>query len=564
MIRNGLARFAGPAPITTPVYEPGFLIGAGAIPQPMPFEFGVCGYTTLPLHEIDVESFASLEEKQAHREALGAALAALASEIGGKRPSDEQKADLAALEAACITADAAIEEQAYILAMVDRYARNGNTEPGADQEPTVRRPGQPSRTSTARRAEAPRRVPENPFDMGAYYSIARSDDDRLALMRDGAKFGVEDMHFYNPRVDEKDQRAHVGELFDNIQEGPDALARHILSFGSEDYLRAFVFKAGEQSLDARAEHALALARPLAMELVTGSAGGFVSPVQLDPTLLPETNGAINELRTIARVERITGKQYEIVTSGGVQVRRGLEGSVMTASEPVLGKPTLGTVQVDGFIPFSFALGLAWQGILPALAAEMADAKDIEEAGSFIYGDGVDEEPGGLLETMPNESRIETTALSDTDLYGATGSHVNKLGPRFLKRASWLGSGGIYNEIRAIASESDGSALWTRLGDGRPDGLLGKRVYEQSTMPATSAGGEGVDDYLAIGDFSNFLIVDRIGMVVEIAQHLFRQQTAGAGFGVPTGQRGFIAHWHNNARILVPNAFRVLTRADLGS
>jgi HK97 family phage major capsid protein len=135
----------------------------------------------------------------------------------------------------------------------------------------------------------------------------------------------------------------------------------------------------------------------------------------------------------------------------------------------------------------------------------------------------------------------------------------------MKRARWLGSNGVYNEIRALASDSDGSALWTRLGDNRPDGLLGKPVHEQSTMPASSEGGtESTDDYLVLGDFAQFLIVDRIGMTVEVAQHLFRQAVAGAGYGVPTGQRGFIAHWHNNARIVVPNAFRVLTRKEVGS
>lgn len=566
---KSLLRFQGSVPAPFAVYRaPGIGLGAFA-----PFELGIGSFSgsALPLHEQDLDAFRTVDELRAHREALEHRMSAIVAEAGGKPFSDEQKAEFAAIEAMIEGkggVDERIAEQTYALETVARIAGNpDNVEPGTHWEPTtaVRRPGQPSRgASTARRADAPRRVPQNVFDLGAYRAMTRSPQEERALMVDGARFAIEDMDFYNPRVDSDASREYVSELFTDIQDGPDALARHILTVGSEDYLRAFVFSLAGQTLDPAAQRAMELAAPLAMELATGSAGGFVVPVQLDPNLIPTTDGAINEVRTIARVERITGEKFQLVTSGGVTVRRGLEGSPMVASEPLLARPELGTVQVDAFVPFSFALGLAWQGILPALAGEVADAKETEEAGSFIYGDGVDEEPGGLLETMPDASRITTSDLSDTDLYGVTGSHANRLGSRWLSRASWLGANGIYNEIRALASDSDGSSLWARLGEGRPDGLLRKPVYEQSSMPPTSAGGEGVNDYLVLGDFKQFLIVDRIGMTVEVAQHLFRQAVAGAGYGVPTGQRGFIAHWHNNARIVVPNAFRVLTRKVVGS
>jgi HK97 family phage major capsid protein len=527
-----------------------------------------------PLHEQSLDAFRTVDELTEHRSALSHRLSAIVAEAGGKPLADEAKAEFAAIKELIEGqngVDERIAEQKFLLDTVARLGADpDNTEAGADPlgaspTTTVRRPGQPIRTSVARRADAPRRVPQNLFDLGAYRAVARSAQDEQALMRDGARFALDDMSFYNPRVDPDAQREYIGGLFATMQGGPDALARHILAVGSEDYLRAFVLKLAEKPLDAAAERAMQIAAPFAMELSTGSAGGFAVPVQLDPTLLPTTDGVINELRTIARVERITGEKFQLVTSGGVTVRRGLEGTPMVASEPVLGRPEIATVQVDVFVPFSFALGLAWQGILPALAGETADAFDVEEASSFIYGDGTDEEPGGLLTTMPDASRIETIALSDTDLYGITGSHANRLGPRFLARARWLGATGIYNEIRAFASDSDGSSLWARLAEGTPPGLLNKPTHEQSTMPFSSEGGtDETDDYLVLGDFSNFLIVDRIGTTVEVAQHLFRQAVAGAGYGVPTGQRGFIAHRHNNARIIVPNAFRVLTRKNIGS
>ncbi len=47
------------------------------------------------------------------------------------------------------------------------------------------------------------------------------------------------------------------------------------------------------------------------------------------------------------------------------------------------------------------------------------------------------------------------------------------------------------------------------------------------------------------------------MNMELVPALFRQAVAGAGFGLPTGQRGYYAWWRNNSVILNSNAFRIL-------
>ena len=58
--------------------------------------------------------------------------------------------------------------------------------------------------------------------------------------------------------------------------------------------------------------------------------------------------------------------------------------------------------------------------------------------------------------------------------------------------------------------------------------------------------------LVQGDYRQFLIVDRIGMGIELVPHLFGGTTR-----YPTGQRGILAIWFNNSQVLVPNAFRLL-------
>ena len=56
----------------------------------------------------------------------------------------------------------------------------------------------------------------------------------------------------------------------------------------------------------------------------------------------------------------------------------------------------------------------------------------------------------------------------------------------------------------------------------------------------------------IGDFSYYLIVDRVGMSLEVIPHLF-----GAANRFPTGQRGLYAFWRNGGKIIDQVAFRFL-------
>jgi HK97 family phage major capsid protein len=58
--------------------------------------------------------------------------------------------------------------------------------------------------------------------------------------------------------------------------------------------------------------------------------------------------------------------------------------------------------------------------------------------------------------------------------------------------------------------------------------------------------------MLFGDFKQFLIVDRIGMTVEMVPTVVNPLN-----GLPTGSRGVYAIWMNNSKILVPDAFRRL-------
>ena len=60
--------------------------------------------------------------------------------------------------------------------------------------------------------------------------------------------------------------------------------------------------------------------------------------------------------------------------------------------------------------------------------------------------------------------------------------------------------------------------------------------------------------LVLGDWSQFLIADRIGTRVELVPHVFGSSHR------PTGQRGFFAWFRTGSDVLVDNAFRMLNVA----
>jgi HK97 family phage major capsid protein len=135
-----------------------------------------------------------------------------------------------------------------------------------------------------------------------------------------------------------------------------------------------------------------------------------------------------------------------------------------------------------------------------------------------------------------------------------------LPPRFRGNEQFVAQRGIYNVVRSIDT-GGGAALWLYLAEGlntqapTPGNtgalLLGRGAWEASAMQATVVNATKI---MVVGDFSYFLIVDRIGMTVELIPFLF-----GAAQGnLPTGQRGLYAYWRNTSKVLSASAFVALT------
>ncbi len=474
----------------------------------------------------------TVEERSARQSEIRARLAELDNEFAGAEMDGESQTEWNSLES---------EYDAHERAIA---ASNARRERLAALDPE-RQGESPARQSGRTAPNVAPRKPENIYDLADIRQQARSVDDVARLTTDYARRAIEQARF--PGVEDRSKsQAHVARLLDTKDDENATLARRILATGSPTYDRAF-----GKAVKASRTDGLTAEEQRALSLGTDSAGGFAVPFDLDPTIILTSDGVVDPLRQIARVEQIVGKQWQGVTSAGVTASRAAEAAQSSDNAPTLGDETVDTTRVHGFVPFSMELELSWSAIKSEITMLLADAKATEEADSFINGDGAAPNPNGLLDAtvgITAGSNVTANTFSSSVLYDLE----EALPPRFRNKAVWLGNRAVYNATRQLDT-GGGADLWVRLADGQPAQLIGYNHYEASEMVAAAAGTIN-DRYLVLGDFSKFLIVDRLGMNVELIPHLLGANQR------PTGQRGIYAIWMNNCKVLVPGAFRVAFKA----
>jgi HK97 family phage major capsid protein len=350
----------------------------------------------------------------------------------------------------------------------------------------------------------------------------------------------------------EDMQADIERVLVTRDDKAEFSQRMILT-GSPAYMRAFgklLSNMGERGLTDAESRALSQGTA-----ASWNAGSYPVPYTLDPSVLLTSNGAVNPWRQISRVEQITGKEWLGVTSTGITVSRTSEATESSDNSPTLVQPGVQPTKVQAFVPFSIETEQDWGGLMAEITAMLTDAKDVEEATEFFSGSGTAPHATGILGSagLSTAVRIKTVATAVTavgDLYALEAA----VPPRYIAGAQWVASRGAYNAFRVLftANASSAGDGWVRPSQDRPAELLGYPAFEASAMSTgTTTTGQSI---AIMGDFkTGFIIVDRIGMDVELIPHLF-----GGSNRYPTGQRAIFAMWRNSSGLLAENAFRYLS------
>jgi HK97 family phage major capsid protein len=384
------------------------------------------------------------------------------------------------------------------------------------------------------------------YDVQRIRTASRSEEEFRSRLHDNARRAIERAAFPVPAAGKEDVQGHVEALLARVDDRSGTFARRILGTGSPVYDRAFgkAVMGGLHTLSADEQRAMSVYGN------SGADGGLAVPFQLDPTVILTSDGTISPLRRIARVEQIVSKTWQGITSSGITVSRSAEGAAATGNEFSVAQPEVSPTRVIADVQFSVELDQDWSQLRGEIARLLADAKMVEEDTSFITGDGTGNNPFGVVTTLAAGSEVPTAGVSTFGLADVDNLE-GALPVRFRSRASFLANRAIYQEFRTLLRAQAASAgdRWVNHTADMPASIDGYNAYEASTMESDYTAAARL---MLFGDFSQFLIVDRLGMNIELNPHVTN------GSGRWTGQRSIVAVWRNSSKILTDNAFRVLT------
>lgn len=346
------------------------------------------------------------------------------------------------------------------------------------------------------------------------------------------------------------------------EDHPDA-ARWALASANPAYLRAFASlvrnpERGHLAWDDETRQAFNEAEAVkrGMTSFTGSSGGYMVPMQLDPSIIITSAGTLNDIRTISRnVTLVAGNTWKGVSSAGVSAEWKTEAAQAADATPTLAQPDIPVHLADVFVPYSFEAEQDDLQLVRELAKLAGDAKEVHEATAFTNGDGSGK-PTGIVYTITAVGGSEVApTTAETFAVADVFKTYKALPARHMLRASWLANPVTYVTIRQLLMAEDGAeGVWQDFGQGKPPSMIGRPTYHASDMDSTDgilASETATNDVLLAGDFENYVIVDRLGATVEIVAHI-----PGAN-GRPTGQRGFFYYWRVGAEAVNTDAFRLL-------
>lgn len=384
-------------------------------------------------------------------------------------------------------------------------------------------------------------VIRNPWDLSEVRSWNKSPSQLGDELRTRALSAIERMNGTN------DRRREVMTSLIERHDTPDGrLAHQALVTSSPTYLRAFNKAARGNMHLFSAEERDVVERAMSL---TDAEGGYMVPFQLDPVVINTADGSFNQVRQVARQVVATGDVWNGISSAGVTWSVDAEAAEVSDDAPTLAQPTIPIYTIRGFVPISMEAFQDERNVAEEVGSMLAFGKDTLEATLLATGTGT-AQPTGIVTALSGGASEVASITTDIYAIGDVYALDDALPARYRQRAAWLANRGIYNLTRQFDT-GGGAGLWERLGADVPGLLLGRGAYEAEGMDGVITA--LADNYaLIFGDFTNYVIADRIGMMVEFVPMLFATAN-----NLPTGQKGWFASARLGADSVNDGAFRLL-------
>ena len=340
----------------------------------------------------------------------------------------------------------------------------------------------------------------------------------------------------------------VEEFSERENKDAEMLARYALVNGSDIYRSAF-----KDWIKAAAKGNTPVFTPAQVEAVrasmslTSANGGYALPTLFDPTLIQTGTMTKNPIRRISRVEQGMVDQWNGVTAGNVTTYWKGEGSAFTDGSPTLGAASVNAAMLTAYVTGSFEI-FQDTNLLGQLPGLIGTAVDMAEGVAFVSGSGSDA-PKGIITAISATVGSTVTATTRGTFNSTSGvdtiAMFNALPSRYEDTSTWLMNKATYVNV---AQQTFGTAGGKIIDMTNKDVILDSPVKRASSVTSTTTSGNIV---AVLGDFSEFIIYDRLGINVEFMPIVVD------GSGLPTGQRGLVAYKRVGSDAADPNAFRFL-------
>ncbi len=401
------------------------------------------------------------------------------------------------------------------------------------------------------------------YDLNTIERSATSIEDRGQKYRDFALRSIETSRF--PVRDQAAARAGIADFIEfsdspDPEKGNSEAARRILLTGSPIYRRLFnkyLRDGNGMGFTPEEQRAAALA-------VTGTTttGGYAVPYIFDPTFINiGVHTSINPYRAACRVETISGgNNWRGVTSSAITAKWDAEAAASVEGGPTLGQPSITAQRADAYATVSIETLQDRPDIGDELSRLFQEAKDNLEENSFTLGTGATVYPFGMFTTLAFTAVTTATdnVTAKADIYAMEAA----LPLRHRANAAWFMSRSTLRQFQAfetVYGELFGGVNYAAVGspsNSSPVGntglkLIGYPVWEVPSAVSTLT--TNASQIAVFGDPKNYVILDRVGLNVEVIQHV----VTGLNPSFPTGQRGIYAYWRGTARPINVDGMRQL-------
>lgn len=371
----------------------------------------------------------------------------------------------------------------------------------------------------------------------------RSDRDPALRERALAAFDSKDLIQRGVTAEHRDA---VLERIENVP----GVARYALVHGSPVYRSAFEEYMRSNGNPAFTPEEAQIVR--ASMALGNSTGGYSLPTLLDPTLIHTGNATKNPIRAISRVVEGTVNVWHGVSVGNVTSYWTAEAGTTADGSPTFAGPTVTAAKMTSYVTGSYEI-FEDSNLLSQLPGLINESQGFLEGTAFVSGSGTNA-PRGIITAISATAGSTVTATTRGSFTTSSGVDVfallNSVPSRYEDTVTWVANKATFNTIKQMpAGAGATSSIWPNYEAALGNPLLGSPTKQASDFSSATTSGTVL---IVLGDFSQYVIYDRIGTQVEFMQNVVDQAT-----GLPTGQRGLVAHRRVGGDVTDVNAFRFL-------